>query len=102
MALWLASSLAGVAGALYAIREAVLDLRALGGSWNGRRLVNRQRLFAQLGRLVIFSCWSVLGLASIGAPNAPLSPFVVLLFVPNFVQLAILASDVYVGRELRE
>lgn len=103
LSIWFLSSVIGLTMAVYGIFEAVLDARALGGLANGRRLVARQRLYAQLARAGGFLCWVLVGsivLATVG-DTVQLDGMSLLFLVPNILQATIVISDVAVGRKLR-
>ena len=102
--IWLLSSLVGAVAASYGLYEASLDLRSAAPLTNGRKLIAKQRFYAQLARLLGFSCWVVLGITALIAFNVPpdeVNPVVLLLLVPNILQTTIVLSDVIVGRRLR-
>ncbi len=100
IALWLTSSLLGLAVSAYGLRDAMLDLNALGVIKNGRRLVARQRVLAQGIRSVAFFLWSVVGFLAIGS-NPSLSFVVLVLVFTNIGYTALSISDAYTGWRLR-
>lgn len=93
---WTFSSIAGMLVSGYALREARRDVAAVHGLTNGRRLVARQRLFAQTIRLGAFAAWLSAGIIAYPA-------YVVTVLVStNVAYLVLAASDAYVGYRLRE
>jgi len=91
--IWILSASVGLAISVLGASDALRDLRALPSVANGRRLVGRQRLTAQILRAVIFTGWLI------AATHSDLAPIVL---VAGNVALAIVgASDFAVGVVLR-
>lgn len=101
--LWTISAAIGLATGIYGIREAILDLRALGEVKNGTRLIARQRLAAQVFRTIITGSWTTLGLVYlINGLHPTLNVTVLSLIMGNLLTTAIALSDAIVGRVVRE
>lgn len=100
IALWLTSSALGLSVSAYGFRDALLDLRALGANTNGRRLVARQRVYAQGTRTVAFFLWVLVGVMAIGS-DPRLSFILLALVVTNIGYTALSIADAYVGWRLR-
>jgi hypothetical protein len=100
--IWTLSALIGAGAAIYGALEAFLDLRALGKIRNGRRLVARQRLFAQAVRTSILVIWLLLGLSLyLGEARVQFTTATAVLVYGNIATTVIALSDAIVGRLLR-
>ena len=99
-AIWLASSVLGLAASAYGVIEAIKDLNALQGLTNGRRMVAKQRLFAQGVRAASFFAWVALGIFVLTA-DTQLTFTVLVLVATNIGYTALAITDAYTGWALR-
>lgn len=98
-AAWLLSAVAGAGIGLYALREGVADLRALGNRRNGRRIIARGYVRTQLFRLAIFSAWTIIGIPVLAdGRTTPLNPVTAILVASN---LALAAASLFDIRDRR-
>jgi hypothetical protein len=100
--IWVVSSALGLIASVYGFIEAIKDLQALRDTQNGRRLVAKQRLFAQTVRSIGFAGWLLVGLTTLAAGVAPrLSTTLIVLVLGNVLFMSVAISDIYVGWKLR-
>lgn len=80
---WTIAALVGAVIAAWATYDAVLDLRALGATSNGRRILAVGWVRREAIRFLIQVTWAGIGFAALQRPEGPANPLVLLLVGTN-------------------
>jgi hypothetical protein len=96
---WTLVSFTGIVLSLVLLIEASLDIRALEGIQNGRRLYARGRMLSEFIRLIMHSGFFLIGLASLFAPNNGLSVTVMVLIGGNILLIVNSGIAWYIRRQ---
>ena len=98
---WVASSIIGLVVAIYGVLDGLGDLRALGLLRNGRRMIAIDQLRTQAGRVIVFTIWLTLGIASMFDERVtPLSPVTIGLVASNVILTLMALGNVRTRRAL--
>lgn len=97
---WSITAAVGAALSGWLVFESALDLRALGGLRNGRRVLARARLTSEAIRMVIHLAFLYIGLLALGSAPGPLSVTILILLGGNIGLILNSLIALYVRREL--